>query len=273
MTMSDLWVDHVSFSQLTTVAECSYAFYLQKAVGIEPLENAFAQAGSLAHQLLAEWARGELQVKDLPVQWNQRFAKVVTAEFPHFLTSKGYAEKLFGSVLSYFDSFGGFPGFEIVGVEREFQSSIAGEKFVGIIDLILRNKETGGLMIVDHKSASLSSFRKNKENMYRQLLLYSKYCADEYGEFPEKLCFNLFKENLLDERSFDREAYIAARLWAESVIKEMKTKEITDWFQTNHEYFKCVNICNCRNECFFGKAENHKRKENIDGKKRVSAVA
>jgi len=271
--MSELWVDHVSFSQLTAVQECPYQYYLLKMAGIEPTENAFAQAGNLCHQLLASWAKGDIPIKELADQWTNRFAKTVTAEFPHYLAAKGYAEKLFESILTYFNRFDGFAGYEIIGVEKEFKSAIAGEHFVGIIDLVLRNQKTGGIMLVDHKSCSLSSFKRNKEQMYKQLLLYSKFTADEYGEFPQMLCFNLFKENLIDERPFDREDYIAARLWAESIIETMKAKDITDWFETKPEYFRCVNLCNCRSECVFGKPENHKRKENENGTKRESAVA
>lgn len=271
--MSELWVDHVSFSQLTTASECPYAYYLQKVAGIEPVENAFAQGGNLAHRLLAEWAKGNISIRDLPVQWIERFPKEVTAEFPHFLAVKNYAGKLFDSILTYFEHFDGFPGYEIVGAEKEFKSSIAGVPFTGIIDLILRNEETGGLMIVDHKSCSLSSFRKNKEQMYRQLLLYAKYSADTFGKFPETLRFNLFKENLYDERPFDSESYMAARIWAESVIEEMKEKDVLDWFETRPEYFRCTNLCNCRNECVFGRPENHKRKEDAIGNKRNPAVA
>lgn len=271
--MEELWVDHVSFSQLTTVEECPYEYFLLKMAGVEPEENAFAQAGNLCHQLLAGWAKGEIPIKELPVQWIQRFAKTVTAEFPNYLATKGYAEKLFDSVLTYFEQFDGFMGYDIIGAEKEFHSSIAGVPFIGIIDLILRDKETGGIVLVDHKSCSLSSFRKNKEQMYRQLMLYSKYCADTYGEFPEKLCFNLFKEHMLDERPFDREGYVAARLWAEAVIESMKAKDMIDWFETKPDFFRCVNLCNCRGECAFGKAENHRRKDDIIGAKRTPVVA
>ncbi len=271
--MSELWTDHVSFSQLSEVEECPYQYYLLKMAGIDPVENAFAQGGNLAHKLLAEWAKGNITINELPIQWTQRFPKEVTAEFPRYLAAKNYAGKLFDSVLDYFEHFDGFPGYKVIGAEQEFQSSIAGVSFTGVIDLILRNEETGGLIIVDHKSCSLSSFRKNREQMYRQLLLYSKYTADTFGEFPEKLRFNLFKENLYDERPFERESYIAARLWAESVIGEMKGKDISDWFETRPDFFRCTNLCNCRNECLFGNPDNHKRKGETNGNKRTPAVA
>ncbi len=271
--MSDLWVDHVSFSQLTTAQECPYQYFLLKMAGVKPEENAFAQAGTLAHQLLASWAKGEIPAGELPYQWDQRFSKAVTAEFPHYLASKGYAEKLFTSILTYFQHFDGFSGYEIIGAEKEFRSMIAGVPFVGIVDLILRDKSTGEIVIVDHKSCSLSSFKKSKDQMYKQLLLYSKHVADEYGEFPRTLRFNLYKEQLIDERPFSKEDFVAARSWAENVIEEMKAKDLTDWFDTKPEYFRCTNLCNCRSQCAYGKPENHRRKDDNNGKKQVSAVA
>ncbi len=271
--MSELWVDHLSFSQLTTVQDCPYQYYLLKMAKVEPVQNTFAQAGILAHKLLANWAKGVMTAADLPLQWTAQFPIEVTAELPHFLAAKGYATKLYESILYYFENFKGFPGYEVIGVEKDFSSSLAGEHFVGVIDLILCNKETGGLVLVDHKSSSLSSFRKKKDEMYRQLLLYSKFCADQFGFFPEKLCFNLFKENIIDERLFDPEDYRAARIWAEGIINDMKTREITDWFETKPEFFMCTNLCSCRNECIYGKPENHKRKDERNGNKQIPAIA
>lgn len=62
--------------------------------------------------------------------------------------------------MTYLAEFDGFPGFEIIGVEKEFNSMIAGEQFVGIIDLLLRDKKTDEIVIVDFKSCSLASFKK-----------------------------------------------------------------------------------------------------------------
>ena len=263
--MGELWTDHVSFSQLTSVETCPYQWFLLKVASVEPVDNCFSQAGTLAHQILADWAQGKITKGEMCLQWIKRFPVEVTAEFPRYLAAKGYGSKLFDSVLRYFEGFDGFPDYEIVGVEQEFTSMLAGERFVGVIDLILRDKATGGLMIVDHKSASLSTFRKSKDKMYRQLLLYSKYVADNYGAFPEKLAFNLFKEGVMDVRPFTSEDYMAARLWAEKLIIEMKEKELTDWFETKPEFFNCTNLCSCRHECIFGKEESHRKKEKKNG--------
>ena len=270
--MSELLTDHVSFSQLSAAEECPYQYFLQKTVGIETVPNAFAQAGVLAHQILAGWAKGEIPINELPVQWIDRFPKEVTASFPHYLASKNYAGKLFDAVLSYFEGFDGFSGYEIISAEQEFTSMLAGEKFIGVVDLVLRDKVDGSLMIVDYKSCSLSSFKKNREQMYRQLLLYGKQCADTYGEFPAKLRFEFIKENSFDEREFNQKEFIAARIWAETVIQKMTNRDITDWFSVNPDYFRCTNLCSCRHECSCGKPEYY-RKDETNETKRNPAVA
>ncbi len=271
--MNELLSDHFSHSQLVSAEECPYGYYLLKMIGVKPEENAFAQAGTLAHQLLSSWAKGEIPIQDLALQWALQFPKEVKAKFPHYLAAKGYGAKLFDSIFTYFENFDGFPDYEVIESEKEFQSSIAGERFVGIADLILRDKETKKLMIVDFKSSSLASFKRNKEQMYRQLYLYSKYCADAFGEFPEKLRFELIKENTYDECLFDREDFVAARLWAENAIEAMKSKDITDWFETKPEYFRCLNLCSCRHECPYGNPNNHERKKKANESNRTTAIA
>ena len=270
--MDEMWVDHVSFSQLTSAQECPYGYYLLRIEGVQPISNFFAEAGTLAHELLASWAKREIPLKELPLLWIKRFPVTVTNQLPPYLEGKGYRAKLFDSILRYFEHFDGFPDQEVIGVEKTFVSSLAGIPFIGVIDLILRNKESGEITLVDHKSCSLASFRKSKEQMYRQLLLYSKHCADEYGVFPARLRFNLFKENTYDERPFDPEDFMAARMWAEKQVSEMKEKDITDWFETRPEYFRCVNLCGCRDRCCFGLPENHIRKKEKDHEKTVSVA-
>ena len=129
--MGELWVDHISYSQLTAAQECPYQWFMLKAVGVEPMENAFAQAGSLAHDILAAWATKNTAKEEMILQWIKGFPQAVTAEFPGYLAAKGYKGKLFDSVLRYFEGFDGFPGYEVVGAEKEFTSMIAGERFIG----------------------------------------------------------------------------------------------------------------------------------------------
>lgn len=259
--MNELCSCHLSFSQLTQAEQCPYSYYLTRIAGVEPKDNAFAQAGSLVHQILAGWARGEILADDLPGLWLARFDEAVTECFPPFLEAKGYRQKLRDSVTAYFRSFDGFSGFDVVGVEQSFSSFLAGEPFVGVIDLILREKQTDEFVLVDHKSSSLSSFRRSRQAMYRQLLLYSKYLADHYGTFPARLRFNLFREGTCDEQPFRAEDYIEAVQWAENGVRDMNSRDLPDWFELRPEQFYCTQLCAARGECPYGCYAKHKKQE------------
>ena len=271
--MNELCATHLSFSQLTQVEQCPYAYYLTRIAGIQPRENAFAQAGSLVHALLAGWAKGEIPAADLPGLWLERFDETVTECFPAYLEAKGYRQKLRDSVGSYFRAFDGFAGYEIIGAEQPFSSALAGEPFVGVIDLILRDRQTGEYVLVDHKSSSLSSFRRSRHAMYRQLLLYSKYLADHYGTFPARLRFNLFREGICEEQPFRAEDYMEAVQWAENRVRDMNSRDLPDWFELRTEQFYCTQLCAARDECPYGNWQNHKKEGDRNEKHPVPVPA
>lgn len=260
---------HVSFSQLMQAEQCPYSYYLIRMAGVAPRDNAFAQAGKFVHSLLAQWAKGEIRASSLPDRWREGYDSAVTELFPVYLENKGYRKKLYDSVMAYFSAFRGFPGYQIVSVEQQFISNLAGERFVGVIDLILKNEETGGYVLVDHKSSSLASFNRSRTVMYRQLLLYAKYLADHFGCFPERLQFNLFRESSADEQPFRPEAYVEAVQWAEEEIQTMKARELPDWFECRPEQFYCTCLCAARDACPFGNYQYH-RKEHYERKERSS---
>lgn len=84
--------DHLSSSQLTQAEKCPFAYYLSKMAALPQKENAFSQAGSLAHQLLYLWADGSAEASDLSYLWQQEYPKAVTEDFPAFM--EGFREKL-----------------------------------------------------------------------------------------------------------------------------------------------------------------------------------
>lgn len=271
--MNDLCANHMSFSQLTLAEQCPYAYYLTHIVGIQHKDNAFAQAGSLVHRILAGWAKGEIDVSEMPMIWIAGYPEYVTECFPPYLEAKGYRQKLQDSITAYFQAFTGFPGFEIIGAEQSFSSAIAGEPFVGVIDLILRDRQTGDYVLVDHKSSSLSSFRRSRQAMYRQLLLYSKYLADHFGTFPTKLQFNLFREGICDEQAFRAEDYMEAVQWAEDGVRKMNGRDLTDWFELRPEQFYCTQLCSARGECPYGCYEKHRKEVNRNDMQSVRSAA
>ena len=149
--MSTVW----SFSRLSLFEECPRAYYFTYCVEprLEELPNAYSEYGTLGHALLDEYAMGFLLAEELGNEYDKRYLDYVRSKFPPF--PKGYAEKAYNSGLEYFKNFTGYgEQYEIVSSEQKFTTEIAGHKFTGIVDLILKDKATGGFIVVDHKSKS-----------------------------------------------------------------------------------------------------------------------
>ncbi len=251
-----------SYSQLTSFRECPYGFYLQKIEhNPDTVSNAFASQGTLIHDLLDQWAKGMLSIEELPDEYDRRYPNEVVEEWPKMLLKKGYAEKAFQIGHDYFVNFDGFRGYKIISTEEKFRTDIAGRPFVGVVDMMMEDEHTGELIIVDHKSKSLSAFKKAEDEMYQQQLLYSCYAKEKFGKFPDRLMFNLFKENGTKmERPFSQQEYDKAIEWAAETMKLMESYDIMDYFQTkevdpDRPDFFCTELCSCRKICPNGQSK------------------
>jgi len=245
-----------SFSQLQSFSECPYSFYLQKIErNPNTVNNAFASQGTLIHDLLDKWAKGELTKEQLPEEYEKRYPQEVVESWPRMLASKGYAEKAFNIGLEYFKNFDEFKGYKIIATEERFRIEVEGRQFVGVMDMLVESEETGQLIIVDHKSKSLTAFKKAEDEMYRQQYLYSKYVRERYGKYPDRLMFNLFKENGMKmERPFEESAYLATLQWAGDQMTKMEEYDFVDWLATKDVEegkpdFFCTELCSCRKIC------------------------
>ena len=185
-----------SFSKLSTYDECPYGFYLRylqdPPLPDEP--NAWSEYGTLCHALLEEYALGELSVLDLADEYVRRYHGAVVHSFPPF--PKGYAEKTYHEGLQYFENFDGFneDENEIVSAEERFEIRVGENTLVGISDLILRNRNTGALTVVDHKTKSVKSMKHDIDLYRHQLYLYALHAHNKYGVWPKTLMFNMLKD-------------------------------------------------------------------------------
>ena len=253
--MSMLPENHAySYSQLQSVDECPYAFYLQRIEKLPQKSNAFAEQGTLIHDLIDLWAKGKLSVSQLPIEYKRRYPQEVVNQFPRMLAAKGYAEKTYQQGLLYMENFDGFAGYDVLDSELKFRTDIEGRPFVGVIDMVLRDQFNNELIILDHKSKSLSSFKKSENEMYRQQYLYSKFACEKYGRFPDRLMFNLFKEGgLLQEREFNNREFEDTQTWALAQIEKIERFDVMDWLQSKETSdFFCQELCSMRGECANG---------------------
>lgn len=245
-----------SYSQLSTFDECPYAFYMSKIEeGIERVSNGFAEQGSLVHDLIDKWAKGDLCKEDLPGEYERRYPLEVKTPFPPMLASRGYDESTFLKGLDYFMNFDEFDGYKVIGTETTYTTDIGGRSFIGIVDMVVRDTVTDELIIVDHKSKSLSSFKKAEGTMYRQLYLYSKFIYEKYNVWPDRLMFNLFKEGGLKKSiPFVKADYDKTLSWAKKTIKTIESYDLIDWLTTKeNKDFYCTQLCDVRTNCFNGR--------------------
>ena len=92
--------------------------------------------------------------------------------------------------------------------------------------------------------------------MYRQQYLYSYFVHEKYGEWPEFLLFNLFKENgLKDEQKFSMDKYKEVLQWATDAIHKIEEYDILDCMECKEQKtpgkpdLYCSEICSTRKFC------------------------
>ena len=244
-----------SYSQLSSFDECPYSFYLQRIEKVpEQLSNAFAERGSLIHDLLDKWAKGILKKDDMVAEYERRYADEVITAFPRMM--KGYAEKAYYQGIEFLENFDEFQGYKVVSAEEKFTIDLpltdgTSRKFTGIVDLILRKEWTNELIICDHKSKSMDSFKKAEDEMYRQQLLYTQYVYEKYGEWPSELMFHLFGDaGSKPSRKFDMAQFREAMMWATDCIHKIEGYTALDWLQDKDSSdFFCQELCNVRRNC------------------------
>lgn len=160
---------------------------------------------------------------------------------------KGYAEKTYELGKAYFENFKGFGDeWKIVSAEEKFEIDIGGYPFVGISDLVLEHKETGELMVVDHKTKSAASMKKEKDTYVRQLYIYAAHVKKKYGKFPKIMRFNMIKTGEYIDEEFDQKKFDDTMQWVVDTIESILLER--EWNINVNSYF-CSQICGGRDYC------------------------
>ena len=207
-----------SYSRVKSYFECPRMFYLTYLNESTQMESAFAQWGSLCHELLDRYAKGDLLAFELGDEYDRLYPEKMTERFPWNLW-RDLDALYYDSGKAYFDSFEGFPeNWEIIGSEIEIHVTIRGREVRGFIDLLVRDRNDGRLIVVDHKSKS--RFKSNQElELYGfQPYLYAEWVFRSYSEYPKELVFNLFRAGTWITIPFAVEGMEKACDWLEETI-------------------------------------------------------
>ncbi len=249
-----------SYSRLTSFENCKYEFYLNYIINDneEYLSegNFYAEVGSYVHEILAMIFNGELTPDEASQYYVDNFDNNV-----FYKTSKSTMDKTFETCADYFANvdFGWLNDYEILGVEKKIKFKILGYKFIGYIDLLLRDKKDNKIVILDHKSSSYpfnldgslnyrakTTFPKYKKQMY----LYAKAIVDMYNEYPKEFIWNHFKDKKMAKIPFEEKEYLAALDWLIDTIHIIENEKD---YNATLNYFYCTNLCSFRNSCEYAK--------------------
>lgn len=241
-----------SFSRLNSFYNCPHEWYCQYIEDNRGENGFFGEFGGACHKVLERYIKGEISIFDVSEEYEKAFAEQVVHDAPpnkYVDLKESYHQK----GLNYFDNIDlDLAGYEILGVEKEVKFVLGGKPFVGYIDLLLKEKETGKIIICDHKSASIKinkngSISKGDQDHFRefvrQLCLYAIPVIKWYGKVDE-LWWNMFKEQKWIKIPFTLDDYNEAIKWAEDTIKLIEAEKE---YPCNPDYFYCNYLCSQRN--------------------------
>lgn len=215
--------------------------------GYPKRDNAFAQCGLLVHELLEAYFNGKVLITELPGLFEEHYDDYVFETFPKLGKTNLY-ESYFEKCYNYLDNFEGFDQYEILGSEVEFEIDIlCGHRLKGYIDLLLRDKSDGRIVILDFKSKSNFKSKKELAEYARQFYLYTLYVYEKYGEYPKKFIFEMIRvvppSKVVE---FDMKAFEEAQDWMYLQIDKIEKMES---FPAVYDKFYCESLCNFRASC------------------------
>lgn len=246
-----------SYSRTACFINCKYEFFLQYVVGDEGIypseDNYYAEVGKFVHEILAMIFKGELKVDDALDYFIDNYEYNV-----FYKVKESTMDKTFLQVADYFASLDldWLEHYEILGVELEAKFKVGRRRFIGYIDLLLRDNRDGKIVVLDHKSLPYP-FKKNGEvkknsehsfNLYKkQMYLYCHAVKQLYGEFPKEITWNHFKDGgRFATIPFSQEEYESVIKWYKRTIKKIESE--VD-FEPSPDFFYCRNLCSFRTSC------------------------
>lgn len=247
-----------SFSTVHLYETCPYAFYLKKICELLGINNAYAEIGKYGHHINENIFKKTMKLDEALNEWIEEFNDHVFEYISESSKEKKYLA--FCDYLCAFDETR-LAKYEILGVEVEFHWEIGKYKCIGFADLILQDKETKEILLIDHKSAPPFYGKKGKllkaqtDNFYtysKQMYMYCKPIYEKYGKYPSKIIWNHIFDDERTVIDFNMEDYEKTLEWFKKTVQKIykDTK-----FEPCKSYMMCNQLCNFRMDCEYKNEE------------------
>lgn len=210
------------------------------------------------HSLYERFYKGQLDFFDVCNEYEDKYNLNITLKFP----KNAYADlnkKYYQSGLNALETFDDIPeNYEVLDIECKIDTLINDIRFIGYADLIIRNKDTQDIIIVDHKSKAKFSSKAEQKKYARQLYLYSIYVKEHFGKYPTYLVFNMFRVGQIVKIDFKKSDLEEAISWFTNTVSEIyfdlefiDKHEIVgkDLLTFAKQDFFCNELCGVRKYC------------------------
>lgn len=257
-----------SYTRLSSFLHCKYGFYLNYIVKDDdayPNEgNFWSDAGTYFHDILAQIFTGKLSPDDAPQYFIDHYSDNV-----FYTTYPRTMEKSYESCATYLSivDFSKLKDYDIQGVEIPVNFQESGYNFIGYIDLLLQQKQTGDIILVDHKSGEYP-LRQNGEPKERQkeiydgykkqMYLYSRAIREKYGKYPKTIAWNHYRDGKVNAIPWNEKEYADTMTWFIDTIHAIENE--TEYAPRDNCWF-CQNLCNFRNSCEYHLEANEETEE------------
>lgn len=246
-----------SFSRVNSASKCRYAWYKQYVEEDEGLPNAYAQFGTICHETLEKYLKGELDMFTVSQYYEDHYGDYVTCDFPpNKYVDLG--EKTYLQGKEYFDNIDfDFDKYEILGVEQELNFKVGKYPFHGFADAIYKDKETGEIILRDHKTSSFKYLKSGKvsskdqehfKEFRYQEYLYCIPLIEQYGKV-DYLSWNMIRDNKEIKIPFDEKEFKEAQEWCIKTIEELEHEML--WLPDTASTYWCNVICSARDGCCY----------------------
>lgn len=177
-----------SYSKLSGLKECEYAYYLQRIKKIKGKDNAWNLNGSLVHDIIEELQQGKITNEEAKSKFIEGLEiNKMVAQFPTEQMENNYVKAL----LSYFEGYKPYDCKKFHIEKKEFLK-LGDRVLIMFLDLITQSHD-GTITIYDHKTSSKFSKKDLKEKA-RQLILYAYTLKQNYKKVNDvKIAFNMVK--------------------------------------------------------------------------------
>lgn len=241
-----------SFSRIHAWEQCPYSFYLKYIEKRDGESNYYASNGKCMHEVFEAILTDKITLDECTRFYADNYELICEK------TKQSTMDSTYEKCMDYLCSIDGIDleKYEIIGVELKLDFKIGKYKFVGYADLVVKNKESGEIILVDHKQATHfmkkdgTPLKNQLENFlaYRhQMYIYCKGLQECLDIKVNKIVWHHFKDDgALTIIPFVEEEYKETMQWVIDTIEKIK-KDKT--FANKSSYVMCSSLCDYRNDC------------------------